>query len=272
MIKHLIVVLVGLSLTSCISTEPEEIDYGPEFSQEDVLVALQSVQTKKTPLDIKQGEFVHKSSFVIVGASSAISNDAVGLTVTRRELTESDLELTLVEELVTIENEEEKRYIREHFNTIPITALQNNKIESLRKRAIKKSETNDNVRWALAPYTESEGRLVPDEDDSPPYKVTYHNLKVTSHKLPPPKEVKESEGCQGLANCELSIKQLVVDIVIYYLSGRKEKETLTIWMSDNAPYLASTILECTEKGVKLEGRTVMVKQCVTVDDFRAGSL
>lgn len=268
-----LVILVLLS-AGCVDVEPEPIDYGPQSDIASLNAAIKEIQPKKTLLDIKEGEYVQKTTFIIVGTGTAVTNQVTGAKVLRRTVDESSLKLTLLQETKKYQNDDVQTFTREHFEAIPlkeIAALKTQSGKTLNLKSPADGSDAEDVIASLSPMQNLVQKFQGTLEGAKKLPIlTIHNLKVTDHTIPAPKLISKADNCRGLENCQLKIKQMKVDLVATDDKGEREKTSFTQWTTSDTPYLAAMLLDCQEISLRIEGRSVLLKQCHAVDDFMWG--
>lgn len=257
-----------VALFSCVNTDPEPIQYGPESSAEELGKALDQLQTQKTPLDIKQGEFVQKTTSLILSQGNAMNQATTGITITRRNLTETALEITSLQETKKYrDSQPAESFIRENFETIDLSMTAKLATQGLKSLMLKLTQNNEDIVAAISPFQKLMSQI--QKSSSKVGRVTIHNLKLTEHTIPAPSLTRKlDKDCRGLVNCQVNIKQLSVDLVEWKSEDTGYRTSFTQWVTNDLPYIAAVMLDCQEVPIEIEGRNMLLKQCRTVDDFR----
>lgn len=107
---------------------------------------------------------------------------------------------------------------------------------------------------------------------------TYHNLREFTQVVDPPKMVKERADCGGLSPCQIEVRYIQFDLVDTYADGRVQKISLDYGFSVQTPFLPHgkgydqlaglMVVNCGSLYVPVEGRTVYVRDCNSVEDFQ----
>ncbi len=109
-------------------------------------------------------------------------------------------------------------------------------------------------------------------------KVTYHNLQEFTQPLAAPKAVSARPGCGGLSPCLMEVRYIRFDMVQWYEDGGTTKVSLDFGFSVQPPFLpfgenfdqfsGLMVVDCRSTYVPIEGRTVYVRDCMSLEDFQ----
>lgn len=107
---------------------------------------------------------------------------------------------------------------------------------------------------------------------------TYHNLREFTQVVKPPKLVSQRPDCGGLNPCQMEVRYIQFDLVDTYPDGRTQKISLDYGFNIHTPFLpygdgfdqlsGLMILNCGSTFVPVEGRTVYVRDCHSLEDFQ----
>lgn len=109
-------------------------------------------------------------------------------------------------------------------------------------------------------------------------RITYHNLSEYTEVLPAPKLVAAKPDCGGLSPCQMAVHYVRFDMVQWYEDGSITKVALDFGFSVQPPYLpfgenfdqftGLLVVDCRSTYVPIENRTVYVRDCTTLEDFK----
>ena len=111
-----------------------------------------------------------------------------------------------------------------------------------------------------------------------PAKTTFHHLKESSATIDPPPTVKAKSNCGGLNPCQLDVRYVQFDLVIWSNDTDYQKVSLDFAFTSQVPFLpygqddqelsGLLLTDCRSTYVPLEKRTVYVRDCLNLDDFQ----
>ncbi len=111
-----------------------------------------------------------------------------------------------------------------------------------------------------------------------PTKVTFHRLRESDGNIEVPAAVKNRPSCGGLSPCELPVHYVQFDMIQWFNDETYQKISLDFAFSIKTPYLpfgenfdqlnGLLITDCRATVIPVEGRTVYVRDCMTLEDFQ----
>jgi hypothetical protein len=112
--------------------------------------------------------------------------------------------------------------------------------------------------------------------------VTYHHLKTFTTEMDVPEKVRETADCGGIPNCKLRVNFIQVQMVVWKSESSYQKYALDLAFSPDMPYIpfgdgmdqlnGLMVQNCQSTYVPIEKRTVYVRDCLILDDFRRNEL
>ncbi len=98
--------------------------------------------------------------------------------------------------------------------------------------------------------------------------VSYQNLQVKRVIISPPENVKKLPDCAGVSNCKLEGDQITYDVVFLFEDESTQRHTVEWLVSEDVPFYAGLLKQCTTSFVPVDDLRVLVKQCRDVVDFK----
>lgn len=248
-----------LAVTGCQnenSGKPPE--YGPQVQEQSVDQAVIEAIMDADPKRIKVGAFVHFATkqYLAGGLAVNVVSDT-GHTVTAATEAESTIDYRIVEHKVTYGYQDGPRKVSTEFN---LTVAKP-------KMAQLSSLINNVHAQATTPVT-----------------VTYHGLKTSTYKAPPPARVREQPNCLGLPDCLMTYRKITFNEV-YHTGNSPQKVSYEFIISPDAPptagynfgiryaFLPGLMKSCFTLMVPIgdgDSRTLFT-QCQEVENFRLES-
>jgi hypothetical protein len=284
-----------LNVAGCVKQPKDEVEFGPEYRRSEVAETLKMAIGESTPMDIKLNEFVQTDlTRVIRGRALIDLLETVGLTIVKREESESQLQINMVEERITYDLSDSynnKKLIREFQDCMNKTTLRaENCSPALVASPVPTADPSPSVSpepgVGSLPIVNSELliekslKLMPQmsQDDSEESRTTYHQLKVTQRIIEPPKLVKEIPNCAGIPNCLINVTDIEFDQVNWLSYNKGDKIHVKITTSKAVPYMSRILEKCQQGSVpiKQEGKPekdwprLLVTFCETVRNFQKG--
>lgn len=111
-----------------------------------------------------------------------------------------------------------------------------------------------------------------------PTKESYHRLRESTGMVAVPNVVKTRPGCGGLSPCEIPATFIQFDFVQWFNDGTYQKVAVDLAFSTKTPFLpfgqnfdqltGLLITDCRATVIPVEGRTVYVRDCLSLEDFQ----
>lgn len=111
-----------------------------------------------------------------------------------------------------------------------------------------------------------------------PVKTTFHHLQESSATIDPPPTVKAKSNCGGLNPCQLDVRYVQFDLVMWSSDTDYQKVALDFAFTSQVPFLpygqddqqlsGLLLTDCRSTYVPIEKRTVYVRDCLNLDDFQ----
>ena len=113
-----------------------------------------------------------------------------------------------------------------------------------------------------------------------PTKTTFHRLRQSDGNIDVPAIVKAKPDCGGLSPCELPVRFVQFDLVQWFSDETYQKVSLDFAFSLKTPYLpfgnegsfdqltGVMVADCRATVVPIEGRTIYIRDCMSLEDFQ----
>lgn len=254
----LVSVVVSMALSGCIKAKEEPADLGPEVSADEIDLALSKAVRGATVSGTAVGQYVTYSIL------RRLENE---------EITES-LGASKVKVVAKTEDPNRPNEIKFTLEIVESTKLSDGNFETVIKESPLVIEKPSQILAAL------HAAEAPIGIRAKPIRRTYHRLKETSEEIDPPPRVRDRPGCGGLSRCKIPIRHVTYDMVDWYSETEFRKLAFDLTFSTATPFLpygpdgaienftGLLIQNCVATQVLVTGRTVFVRDCITLDDFQ----
>jgi len=263
LVPFLILLMVG-----CKKTKEETADYGPEVPGSSIDLALSKAIQGASLDNLSVGQYLDHS------VNRRLEN----------EETTANLGGTRVEVIDKQENETTVRYTLRIFKSERISSGEFETKVTEEPLTLNKSTltvVGEQPSMMAQTRLSAEGLAAHAVTASPARKVSrisFHNLRQFTAPMHPPRAVAQKPGCGGLSPCEMQVRYIQFDMVQWHDDGSKVKVALDFGFSIQPPYLpfgesfdqfsGLLVLDCRSTYVRIETRTVYVRDCMTLDDFQ----
>lgn len=278
-----------------------DMNLGAEVTPDELDAALTKPLSGTDPVSIKLGEayVVSETQDLGGGAAFAVISDTAQTVVERQE-SSAEILLTVIEHKQKYVNGQVQKTsteipyriekgtapapaVNSISNTAPTATAEphdaNSKLRPevetlLRERSptalisALRSTLQTRKLASLSPRAEASA---PVQTSAQNQDVTFHGLKVSVAKEPPPELVQKQENCGGVPNCKITVHRVSFDMV-FWENGKPDRVHWDLVMSPEAPYLAAMLNKCVTGLAQLSGNQgdILVKQCLPVLNFRYG--
>lgn len=297
MVIHLVLVLLlPFLFTQMGGCQSEKdvlaVNLGPEVTAEQLDDAISKPLAETQPSSIKLGEayVVSETQELGVGAGFAVLSDTVQTVIERTE-NAAEILLTVIETKQKYTNGDVQKTSTEiPYRIEKSAAPSDSAMQSLAPPETTTGSANSAANEAAKMRPEVETILrdrnplgliaairarkiasaqFESEAETSEAKVTYHGLKVSVAKEPPPKLVQQAANCLGIPDCQITVHRVSFDMV-FWDAGKPDRVHWDLVMSPDAPYLAAMLDKCVTGIAKLGGNQgeILVKQCLPVLNFR----
>ncbi|MCB0422407.1 MAG: hypothetical protein KDD61_15515 [Bdellovibrionales bacterium] len=261
-------VTVTLLVFGCSDELKEEKgDVGPEFSRESVIAAIDQARGNRNILEVKENDAVHfeTSQKVEMGGPEVVLDEIYN--VYHRTESEEEIKIVLTKTEITYPDGMEGKpdIVKTELDPIYIPKSDPQTVsELLQTKSVSQFYSPSEVQLLLS--NKSTDNLVHPLSDN---KITFHNLKIKTLLMSPPKNVREAPNCLNIPNCQFEVTQINFDLVEW--SGNNwDKTNFEMILTDRVSYLTTDIQIC--QGAYLYSdaaqRDFYVRQCRVVRDFR----
>lgn len=285
MLPILLTVLIG-----CKKAKEERADYGPEVNAEAIDAELKAINDRASLAGIRLGQYVEYGVVRrLENSESMINMGGLRVRVDSVEDKVSYLQYTLKIAKST-------RQANNTFKTVcteaPVITPKPTGVSSpalspatVHAAAIcDEAETNSlavqgfqpiDVQFSAKGLAKSVARA---RGANEPIRVSFHRLRTADAVMPPPARVKSRSDCGGLNPCEIPVRQIRFDMVIWFANGDKQRITFDFAFSDRALYLpfgddfnrftGLLVVDCRSTYVPVNGQNIYVRDCQSLDDFQ----
>gem|GEM_PF-1711582 len=107
-------------------------------------------------------------------------------------------------------------------------------------------------------------------DDDEVVERRYYGLKTAQEEVDPPQTVRDRENCSGLSPCKVHLTRIQFDEVENYASGKTVRKRWDYALTPDLIYLGTEGIDyetCLTQSMELQGRPVLIRQCLFVYDF-----
>ncbi len=260
---HLLVALslpvaVTLILAGCIKAKEEPADLGPEYTEDQIDLALSKAVSGVSFNGIAVGQYVTYS------INRRLENDEATIS----------LGASKVKVVAKTEDPKNPNEVKYTLEVIQSTRLEDGTFETVVKEApliLEKSAA------ALAALHVSSA---PASIRAKPIRRSYHRLSQVSELIDPPYLVRNRPDCGGLPGCKIAARHVRYDMVDWYSETEFRKLAFDLSFSTTTPYLpygpdgsmdrftGLLISNCVATQVLITGRTVFVRDCVNLEDVQ----
>ncbi len=111
-----------------------------------------------------------------------------------------------------------------------------------------------------------------------PTRVSFHRLRESDGNMDVPAVIKNKPGCGGLSPCELPVHYVQFDMVQWFSDETYQKISLDFAFSLKTPYLpfgedfdqlnGVLVTDCRATQIPVEGRTVYLRDCMSLEDLQ----
>jgi hypothetical protein len=252
--KLLLATLVPL-LGSCVKKD-KPVDYGPEFSVQEVQTHLSAALHKTSPFAMQPGELVHTTTrnrfHTAAGPQEQLSKEE-NYSVVERNDGDETVRFRFLRDLIEYKSPAAVSYRFEDEIIFRKTA-------SASELNLKTFDLSDVKEFDASSTAAS----------NPSTNTTYHNLQESKERVAPPDAVKNRTGCSGIPECTIEVSTLMFDQVLHYADESKKRYRYKILVSGDVPYNAATLSKCVTYPGQVGTTFLLVEQCSEVVDFRFG--
>lgn len=254
--------ILFFGLVSCMKKPNHQADYGSEVPLSEVQKALNELG-RPDVATIHPGEFAYHETTQTLDIQSPLVVLQKGQTITAKSETATEYIFTIVTQL----NEYINGSMQSSTDTGNVSAC---KIEG-------GCQTPLTIASEDAPIVIKQGpvsfKSMAAKAEETRKKVTYHKLEKTIGFYPIPDAVRARADCGGLADCSRSLRvmQINVNQVVWDTPDRGTLTAYEFVTSPDVPFFSFDLVTCAQSWIDYENRTISIRQCDTVKDFRKGT-
>ena len=250
--------ILGLSFLGCIEAPDDKLDFGQEHPPEEIATEILTAMGDQGPLSIKVGEFAFHKTYVEVERTNIQLISGESIEIIGKEQVEGDWHVKCTRKFTDYSEKDPKTIVKDCLYKIVI---------------------DDQIEQSLSTYNESnEENSEGGEEGGGATHASFHKLEVIKGEMDPPEEVKKDANCKGIKNCRLETTTLKFDLVLWKDSTFVEKQSKTIVISQQAPYMSRILSQCTLTNREItqdddtgNTRKVSVNYCIEVENFEYGT-
>lgn len=264
--------MILIFLAGCKVAKETKEDLGPEYSNEQVDEALSKAITGYTFRYIHVGQFVHYEM------SRRLENQE-----TTTNLGNLNVDVKAIKDVEPGDDPNVVTYIvRADSNTRNMSGGFDQVIVEEPLRLIYDPSLSSALesRGAQSYSAQSLKKQVSGTAEELP--VTYHHLRTFSDTIDVPAAVRATPDCGGIPDCKLHVNFIQVQMVIWKSESSYQKVMLDLGFSPDMPFLpygkgfegltGLTVQDCRSTYVPIEKRTVYVRDCMNLTDFRRNEI
>ena len=282
----LLMIFLLVPVGCIVDTNPSgsPIDYGAKSTQDEVLAALSNPVRGSDPTATKLGAWVkfETTQSIAGGQVFAVVADTTQ-TVTERQETADVVALTIVEGRRNYKQNDKPETVSRSFN------LAFEKAKPKQLEFVSPLEALALAQQSAGPalsMLEQRVLSLMSQVQTSATPVTYHRLRTTKVKGPPPKLVREAPGCAGLPDCQMTYNTVSFDQVIWsspsgdrirfeFVVSPEVPQTAGFNMSLLFPYYPGLMRSCVTLMVSIgdenSNAKTLLTECQNVFDFRLES-
>lgn len=252
--------ILSVLLMGCIKAKEEPADLGPEYSEDQIDLALSKA--------------VHGTVLV-----PAVGQFTTYVATRRLETEENTLSLGALKAEVFKKDDPDPN--NPDIDTFRMritqsTRLEDGTYETVQKEDVLQLKNSSSLTAAVLNQTPTGRAAALEESD----RRTYHNLVEISDTIDVPPLVKQRPGCGGIPSCKIPVKLVKYDIVDWKSKDEFRKLAIALTFSQATPYLpfgksnsmdqfnGVLINNCVGQLAYVVGRTIFVRDCFDLADFQ----
>jgi hypothetical protein len=258
----LLVVLVG-----CKQAKAKREDLGPEVSTDAIDTALAKAMQTTTLDSLTVNQYVDYSH------TRRIENEETVTDLGRRRVDVIDRQDSSTEARFTMRIEE-TQVLSDGKGTRRTIVTEDSL--SLRKTDTDAVPQALRVQSASAPVLSAEKLAA--AVDGKAGTITFHHLQESDATIDPPPAIKMRADCGGLPSCQMHVHYIQFDMVLWEDGTNYQKISFDLAFSADSPYLpygedfaqlnGALIMDCRSTFIPLPARTVYVRDCYSLEDFK----
>lgn len=282
--KSPLVIALLISLLGCTKEPEKNIDYGPEVDPSIISGKLAKALGERNILAVSSGEFTRVDTTRIIKGRSAVdliqSQDTIVLS--KNEVGEQ-VQFRFVDQIVEYDlsgNQEHQKRLTESLECVNKETLAPENCRSDDSQGVLAS--NDiilqNQNQALIeetltltkPFQKSQATLKAMAE-----KVSFHNLSEEVEVRSPPLAVQNQKNCGTLPNCQMVVRKIKFDQVVWETKEKADKISVLVEISEDVPFLSRILKKCEQGSLPFpqkgepesEAPRLLLTFCSEVKDF-----
>lgn len=285
---------VGVGILNACMKDPElKPSFGPEVSSQEFSESLNQVEVPD-PYTIKKDEYAYFIRSTVLQDQVYQLDKRWAYTVTDKTADATDYIITFVKETREMDGNQEKLYTAQDSvklaKEVPASTViaaatspeSLGRVGSVRPRNLKLSDFVFKPSLIEGSPIELNSTLTafsfrPQQAS----RVTFHNLKMETTRIPVPEFVQQRADCGGLSTekCRASLVAYVMTFDQVIWDGDQGQRYSVLWVfSPDVPYFGSTMFpspagvfkSCGTTQIPFQGQRVKVTQCDEIKDFTFG--
>jgi len=259
----LMIPLILLNVMGCLKAKEEKADLGPEASMDQLEVALMNAVSGRSLASTSVGDFASYSIVRRLESEEATINMGSSRVEVVAEVPGTGWAAGTTTFKLRVDD-----YTRNNSNGYDHKAMQGDLV--LKTGPILPAFLGSSEHYTAATAQARAAK---------PTKATFHNLSTSKETVEAPKAVQAKPGCGGLSPCELQVNIVQFDLVTWFDDDSYQKIAFDLAFNNKTPFLpygdayvdqplGHLITKCLATLVPVDGRTVYVRDCLSLEDFQ----